>query len=77
MSGKGNCYDNAVIESFFKTLKMELVYWEQYVTRDQARKSIFEYVECYYNNKRMHSSLDYMSPQEFENKMKNLPAGVY
>jgi len=77
MSGKGNCYDNAVIESFFKTLKMELVYWEQYVTRDQARKSIFEYIECYYNTKRMHSSLDYMSPQEFENKMKNLPAGVY
>lgn len=77
MSGKGDCYDNAVIESFFKTLKIELVYWEQYVTRDQARKSIFEYIECYYNIKRMHSSLDYMSPQEFENKMKNLPAGVY
>ncbi len=67
MSGKGNCYDNAVMESFFKTLKIEEVYWQQYLTRDEARKSIFEYIECYYNTKRMHSSLDYMSPQEFEN----------
>jgi transposase InsO family protein len=77
MSGKGNCYDNAVMESFFKTLKMELVYWEQYATRDAARKSIFEYIETYYNTKRMHSSLNYMSPQEFENEIKFLPAGVY
>lgn len=67
MSGKGNCYDNAVMESFFKTLKIEEVYWQRYLTRDEARKSIFEYIECYYNTKRMHSSLGYMSPQEFEN----------
>ena len=66
MSGKGNCYDNAVMESFFKTLKIEEVYWETYLTRNEARKSIFEYIETYYNTKRMHSSLDYMSPEEFE-----------
>jgi transposase InsO family protein len=66
MSGKGNCYDNAVMESFFKTLKVEEVYWERYLTRDDARKSIFEYIECYYNTKRMHSALGYMSPEEFE-----------
>lgn len=77
MSGKGNCYDNAVMESFFKTLKIEEVYWEHYQTRDDARKSIFEYIETYYNTKRMHSALDYMSPDEFEQSMKNLPAGVY
>lgn len=77
MSGKGNCYDNAVMESFFKTLKIEEVYWERYATRDDARKSVFEYIETYYNTKRMHSALDYMSPEEFERSMKNLPAGVY
>ena len=66
MSGKGNCYDNAAMESFFKTLKTELVRWERYETRDEAKKSIFEYVEIYYNRKRMHSSLGYMSPEEFE-----------
>lgn len=76
MSGKGNCYDNAVMESFFKTLKIEEVYWEQYLTRDAARKSIFEYIECYYNTKRMHSALDYMSPQEFENAGINSPVAV-
>jgi transposase InsO family protein len=77
MSGKGNCYDNAVMESFFKTLKIEEVYWERYLTRDDARKSVFEYIETYYNTKRMHSALGYMSPDEFEHSMKNLPAGVY
>jgi len=69
MSGKGNCYDNAVMESFFKTLKTELIYWEKYKTRDDAKKSIFEYIEVYYNRKRMHSSIGYMSPEEFENSM--------
>jgi len=77
MSGKGNCYDNAVMESFFKTLKIEEVYWQRYLTRDQARKSIFEYIETYYNTKRMHSALDYMSPNEFEQSLKNSPIGVY
>ncbi len=77
MSGKGNCYDNAVMESFFKTLKIEEVYWEIYLTRDAARKSIFEYIECYYNGKRMHSSLGYMSPQEFENAKILSPTTVH
>jgi putative transposase len=77
MSGKGNCYDNAVMESFFKTLKIEEVYWQRYLTRDDARKSIFEYIETYYNTKRMHSALDYMSPNEFEQTLKNSPVGVY
>ncbi len=77
MSGKGNCYDNAAMESFFKTLKIELVYWEKYLTRDEARKSIFEYIECYYNTKRMHSFLSYMSPQEFEDTKKLSSEAVY
>lgn len=66
MSGKGNCYDNAVMESFFKTLKSDLVYWEKYATRDEAKRSIFEYIEIYYNRKRAHSSISYMTPEEFE-----------
>jgi transposase InsO family protein len=69
MSSAGNCYDNAVMESFFKTLKTELVYWQDYKTRNDAKKSIFEYIEIYYNRKRMHSSIGYMSPEEFENSM--------
>ena len=69
MSGKGNCYDNAVMELFFKTLKTELVYGQTYLTRDEAKKSIFEYIEVYYNRKRMHSALGYMSPEEFESVM--------
>lgn len=66
MSGKGDCWDNAVMESFWATLKTELVYQEQYATRDQARASIFEYVEAFYNRKRLHSSLGYVSPEMFE-----------
>jgi len=69
MSGKGNCYDNAAMESFFKTLKTELVHWERYATRDEAKKSVFEYIEVYYNRKRMHSSIGYMNPVEFENSL--------
>jgi len=66
MSGKGNCYDNAVAESFFKTLKTELVYHERYWTRAQARASIFEYIEVFYNRVRKHSYLGYLSPVQFE-----------
>jgi putative transposase len=66
MSGKGNCYDNAVAESFFKTLKTELVYHEKYLTRAQARASIFQYIEGFYNRVRKHSSLGYLSPEQFE-----------
>jgi transposase InsO family protein len=66
MSGKGDCYDNAVMESFFKTLKSELVYQRKYATRAQAKASIFEYIEVFYNRKRRHSSLGYKSPVEYE-----------
>ena len=72
MNGKSNCYDNAKKESFFHTLKTELVYFEQYQTRMEAQKSIFEYIEIFYNRKRLHSSLDYCSPVEFE-KLTNTP----
>lgn len=66
MSGKGNCYDNAVAESFFKTLKTELVYHQRYWTRAQARSSIFEYIETFYNRIRKHSALGYLSPVQYE-----------
>jgi len=66
MSGKGDCYDNAVMESFFKTLKSELVHHRRYTTRAQARASIFEYIEVFYNRRRRHSSLGYKSPVEYE-----------
>jgi transposase InsO family protein len=66
MSGKGDCYDNAVMESFFKTLKVELVYQQDYATRQEARTSIFRYIECWYNRKRRHSSLGYQSPEAYE-----------
>jgi putative transposase len=66
MSGKGQCWDNAPMESFFATLKKELVYDEDYHTHQQARGSIFEYIESYYNLKRRHSALGYLSPVEFE-----------
>ena len=66
MSGVAQCWDNAPVESFFATLKRELVHDERYATRDQARASIFEYVEAFYNRVRRHSSLGFVSPAEFE-----------
>ena len=66
MSGKGDCWDNAVMESFWATLKTELVNHERYATREQARASIFEYIEVFYNRQRLHSSLGYVSPETFE-----------
>lgn len=66
MSGKGNCYDNAVVESFFATLKTEEVQGASYLTRQQAKTSIFGYLEGFYNSKRRHSSLGYLSPNDFE-----------
>jgi len=65
MSSKGNCYDNAVAESFFATLKTELVYSEKYETKEQAILSIFEYIEVFYNRQRIHSSLGDKTPVEF------------
>ena len=66
MSRKGNCYDNAPMESFFRTLKVELVYWEDYQTRDEARVSLIDFMERFYNRQRRHSTLDYQSPVDFE-----------
>ena len=66
MSRKGNCWDNAVMESFFATLKTELIYHERFLTRDDAKLKIFDYIELFYNRKRRHSSLGYKSPVEFE-----------
>jgi len=66
MSRKGNCYDNAVAESFFHTLKIEHVYDYRYETRAEARQSIFEYIEMFYNRQRRHSALGYLSPVSFE-----------
>ena len=68
MSGKGNCFDNAVKESFFHTLKTELCYRRRYKTRAEARASIFEFIEAFYNRSRIHSTLKYLSPLEFEAK---------
>jgi len=65
MSGKGNCFDNAISESFFRTLKTELIYFEKYQTRKQAQSSIFEYIEIFYNCKRKHSSLGNKTPFEY------------
>jgi len=65
MSGKGNCYDNAVAESFFHTLKTELIYCEKYETKEQAKQSIFEYIEVFYNRQRLHSALGYYTPDEY------------
>lgn len=66
MSGTGNCYDNAVVESFFHTLKTELVYHRNYRSRLEAKSSLFEYMEVFYNRFRMHSALDYKSPEQYE-----------
>jgi putative transposase len=66
MSRKGNCYDNAFVESFFKTLKTELIYRRKFSTEKELRSAVFEYIEIWYNRKRMHSSLGYLSPVEYE-----------
>ena len=66
MSRTGNCYDNAVMESFFGTLKTELVHHEIYRSRAAARQALFEYIEVFYNRKRRHSALGYRSPTEYE-----------
>lgn len=67
MSSVGCCYDNAVAESFFHSLKVELVHDENYYTRNIAKSSIVEYIECYYNRKRRHSAIDYNIPLLYEN----------
>ncbi len=66
MSRKGNCYDNAVVESFFSTLKNELVHEREYHTREEAQAEVFEFIEVFYNRQRLHQTLDYVSPVQFE-----------
>jgi len=69
MSRRGNCYDNAFAESFFATLKKELIYRHVYSTKDEAKKAIFEYIEVWYNRQRLHSSLGYKTPIQFEESL--------
>jgi putative transposase len=71
MSGKGNCWDNAVAESFFKSLKTELIYGNKLITKEQMKLQIFEYIEIWYNQKRRHSALNYMTINEFNNQSNN------
>ena len=66
MSGKGNCYDNATMESFWSTLKTEALHREHFQTQHQAQLAIFDYIETFYNPKRLHSALGYLSPVEYE-----------
>ncbi len=68
MSRKGNCWDNAVAESFFATLKTECIYPRRFATRAEAREAIFHFIEVFYNGQRRHSTLGYLSPMEFEMK---------
>jgi transposase InsO family protein len=70
MSRKGDCWDNAVVESFFGSLKQERVQWRNYQTRHEAQQDILEYISMFYNSKRLHSYLDYRSPNEFEQHLK-------
>ena len=73
MSRKGNCYDNAFIESFWSSLKYELVYHHRFATFTEARTAIFDYIETFYNRTRLHSSLAYQSPIRFESQLTNHP----
>ncbi len=66
MSRKGNCWDNAVVESFFSSLKMEFVYERSFQTHEEARRALFEYIEAWYNRRRRHSALGYVSPEQYE-----------
>lgn len=76
MSRKGNCWDNAVAESFFHSLKTEFTNHEMFETRAKANEMIFEYIEVFYNRQRMHSSNNYLSPVEYEEKMLRMEIGA-
>jgi putative transposase len=69
LSRKGNCYDNAFVETFFKTLKSEQIYREKFETEEKLKSAVFDYIETWYNRKRLHSSLGYLSPMEYEMKI--------
>jgi transposase InsO family protein len=71
MSRKANCWDNAVSESFFHSLKTECVNHERYQSREAAKASLFDYIEVFYNRQRLHSSNGYLSPVEFEKQRKS------
>jgi transposase InsO family protein len=77
MSRTGNCWDNAAMESFFGTLKRELVHREAYATREEATRSLFEYIEVFYNRRRLHSSLGYRSPVQYEESRRPLRVSAH
>ncbi len=77
MSRPGNCWDNAVVESFFASLKTELVYRRQFQSRQEAQTAIFAYSEGFYNRRRRHSTLGYLSPVEFEQRTSLVEDGVH
>ena len=66
MSRRGNCWNNAVAKSFFATLKKQAVFGERFLTRQEAQQTIFEYIECYYNRVRRHSTNNWLSPMDYE-----------
>ena len=68
MSARGSCYDNAPVESFFSLLKRERIRRRTYATREEARADVFDYIECFYNRRRRHGYLGYVSPEQFENQ---------
>jgi putative transposase len=70
MSRKANCWDNAVVESWNATLKTELIHRYRWATREEARAAVFKYIEIWYNSERLHSTLGYRSPAEFEEQEK-------
>ena len=72
MSRKGDCWDNAVVESFFGSIKQERIQWRHYQTRSEAQQDILNYITMFYNSYRLHSTLDYKSPNQFETEMKAL-----
>ena len=69
MSRKGDCWDNAVVESLFGSLKQERVHWRNYQTRYEAQQDILNYISVFYNNYRLHSTLGYMSPDNYEKQL--------
>jgi len=77
MSRPGNCWDNAVVESFFASLKTELVYRRQFQNRQEVQTTIFAYIEAFYNRRRRHSTLGYLSPVEFEERTSLVEDGVH
>ena len=77
MSRKGNCWDNAVMESFFSRLKVELIYAENYRTVEETRSAIFEYIEMFHNRMRRHSAIGYVSPHEFERQYEQLTVSTF